>query len=315
MKQFLLKTGVAAGLAVALHLLAGLMADGWTDAYYLRFTGERQQNLILGTSRAAQGISPAELNAELDRRFFNFGFTGMTSPYGEVYLRATLEKLDPAAGDGMFILAVDPWGLSSLVDSKTGEERLPEETEVLNEICSFNATPNYEYLVREYSAGWGRIILNSLGFFRSELYLHDTGWLEVERPTDTTVVAERTLAKLKSYRESLPRRLRSQTRLAGLEHMIDTLQRHGKVFLVRLPVSQGFRELEEEYWPDFDQLMEDIAARHDSVPYLRMQDELPHVQFTDGNHIARGSAGYCAQRIAGWIASQQEGNAASPVIP
>ena len=43
------------------------LADGTTDDAYLKFTTPKQGSLILGSSIAAQGIHPKELNAVLKR--------------------------------------------------------------------------------------------------------------------------------------------------------------------------------------------------------------------------------------------------------
>ena len=79
MRGFLIKTSMALLLALAAHLVAGLFADGRTDDYYLRFTGDHRSSMILGTSRAAQGLRPAVIAPLLQgsdvQDLFNFAFT------------------------------------------------------------------------------------------------------------------------------------------------------------------------------------------------------------------------------------------------
>lgn len=60
-------------------------ADGYTDPFYIRFTTPKQNNLILGTSRAAQGLQPDVFKDILETDVYNYAFTVTHSPYGPTY--------------------------------------------------------------------------------------------------------------------------------------------------------------------------------------------------------------------------------------
>ena len=113
MKKFLLKMLVWLVPVIALHLFLGSFAGGNTDTFYRRFTSPKQSNLILGNSRAAQGIQPAYLKSLNGENFYNFSFTIFDSPYGETYLKAVQEKIKPGTKSGNFIITVDPWSVSN----------------------------------------------------------------------------------------------------------------------------------------------------------------------------------------------------------
>ena len=89
MKKFIVN--ICLFLIIVLLTILGVFwqADGKTDPFYLRFTTDKQNSLILGTSRAAQGLLPEVLNSKLNRDdFFNYSFTLGHSPYGPTYLKS-----------------------------------------------------------------------------------------------------------------------------------------------------------------------------------------------------------------------------------
>ena len=81
-------------------------ADGFTDPFYLRFTTKKQKNLILGSSRAAQGIQPQTLKSITNNKFYNFSFSNLHSPYGSTYFNAIKNKIDRKSKQ-TFILCVN----------------------------------------------------------------------------------------------------------------------------------------------------------------------------------------------------------------
>lgn len=94
MKRFLIKIFLFLIPVLAWFLILGSFADGNTDNYYQHFTSPKPYNLILGSSRAAQGINPNILEKNLpDRKFDNFALTVVDSPYVEIYLDAIKKKI------------------------------------------------------------------------------------------------------------------------------------------------------------------------------------------------------------------------------
>ena len=305
MRTFLLKTMIAAVVVVALHLVAALHADGWTDAFYLRFTGLPQRSLIVGTSRAAQGLKPDVLEDLLGPSAFtghpfNFAFTVDHSPYGEAYLHAIKAKLDPDSRNGSFIVAVDPWSLSQ----EKGSSRMRETDFPLAGQHTFTGTPNFEYLLRNHPAGWGSLIGGPLYAMDTTRFLHSDGWLEIRIPMDSTTVRKRLQRKVKDYidkarNENTP----STERLQFLDRTLNLLQEHGRVVMVRIPICDELADLEEVYWPGFSAQMEVVARSH-GLPYLDFMPERGRFTYTDGNHLdsvsARAFSMLVASRLRAW---------------
>lgn len=293
MRRFLLKTLLAVLAAAALHAIAGFFADGRTDDAYLRFTGPRRSSMILGTSRAAQGLKPEVLDRFVsgsEGPFFNFAFTIVHSPYGPSYRKAIEGKLDASTTRGVYILSVDPWSLCERVDRKGRALPMQETKHSLVEQWTYTGEPNYEYLARHMQSGWGSLIGGPLKPGSDLALLHDDGWLEIGVSLNVDSVADRTIKKIAYFREvQLPRNRPSAQRLDALESTIELLRSHGEVAMVRLPVCDSILAIEDQVWPGFEQRMGQLAAKH-GVPYWSLMPERDLYTYTDGNHIDRIAA-------------------------
>ena len=284
MSSFLRKTAIALLIAGLFHLAAGFLADGTTDEYYLRFTTGKQRSMILGGSRAAQGLHPSVFNdaspgTGFEGPVYGFAFTMAHSPYGATYLHAIEEKLDPSARNGLFILQVDPWLLSNPGDSTA----LTEADRTLGPQLIWNAHPNYEYLTRYWDRGWGALGHWPMGDPDTTSVLMPDGRLAVNVAMDTATVKRRTENKVRTYRdEYLPGRKLSTARLDYLRQTIALLEPHGTVTLVRLPVCAEIASMERSFAPDFPTLMADLANTT-GTEFLDL--DTMAATFTDGNHL------------------------------
>ncbi len=304
MRAFLLRTLIALALVAVLHHLAALHADGWTDPFYLRFTSGKQRSLIVGTSRAAQGLKPDALNASLDATFegplFNFAFTVDHSPFGSIYLHALQAKLEARTTNGIFLVAVDPWSLSK----EKGSDHMRESDYALAGQYTFTGHPNYEYLLRNYASGWGSLIAGPLHTTDTTMLLHADGWLEIRLAMDSVSVRERTKRKVLDYVDMAEnKRVPSTERRRFLSRTIDLLRAHGNVILLRIPICDELADLEEAYWPGFSAQMGALAHAK-GVQYLDFMPERGRFTYTDGNHLdsisARALSVAVASRVNAW---------------
>ena len=290
-------------ILLVLVSFAGILAlaGGSTDAFYWKFATPRQSNMIVGTSRAAQGVQPAVLDSLLGRSFFNYAFTAEQSPYGPVYVKSIQKKVDSAEKNGLFILTVDPWSIASTSADPNDSLHFREAYLHLNDIENVTAYPNWKYLFKYLKGNYYSILLNPL---ISSLYLHRDGWLEVSVPMDTSHVRQRTQSKMESYRRIQHDYRFSEVRLASLKKLVHWLNQHGRVYLVRLPVPSAMLTLEQELMPNFDEKMQEIAPL--TAGYLDMTvppDE--GYLYTDGNHLFKSSARQVSSRIGRWVATQE----------
>ena len=309
-----------AGLLGSLGIGVGLRR-GYVDAFSARFISPPAGSLVLGTSRAAQGIKPGVLAARLGSKgyrgpWLNYAFTLAESPYGPGYLSSIQRKLAPGTTHGLFVLAVDPWSLSLPKDVKRGEFRrfskvaimakrfgfkgpiiYPEEKSMVSQLASVSQNPNLDYLAHYLHKPFYQLLLNADTAHVVER-LHPDGWLEIALPppsADTALLRRRTAEKLLTYRQLAATSALTPDRLMSLQQTIYFLKQHGQVVLVRIPTGPKMAALEKYYQPDFDKKIQHLAD-YQRIPYLNYLDQ-PYPT-NDGNHITRQAAEQFSQRLA-----------------
>lgn len=289
--------GLLAGLGIGLGL-----QRGYVDAFYARFAAPAAGSLVLGTSRAAQGIKPSVLAARLGKRYagpwLNYAFTLAESPYGPGYLGSIQRKLAPGTRHGLFVLAVDPWSLA-LPKAVLDKQPLvfPEANSMVSQLRNVSQSPNLDYLAHYLHKPFYQLLLDTNPAHVIER-LHPDGWLEIALPppsADTALLRRRTAEKLATYRPLAASSSLSAGRLLSLWQTITFLKKHGQVVLVRLPTGPAMAALEQQFQPDFDQLMCQLGERQ-GVPYLTYLGQ-PYPT-NDGNHLYRGAAEQFSQRLA-----------------
>ena len=295
----LLLLAAVTGLGAA--LLLPMVLRGGVDAFYGRFASPAAGSLILGTSRAAQGIRPAVLAARLGGQFevplLNYAFTLTHSPYGPAYLASIRRKLRPGVRHGLFIVAVDPWSLSAAGRADTvAIEQFPEVNSFIGQLREVSQSPNLAYLIRYQTKPLYRLPLD---FATATERLHPDGWLEVNIGIDSAQVRARTARKLLDYRRLAATQHLSAGRLAALRQTIEFLKPHGRVELVRLPIGPGLRALEQQYQPGFDARMRELAITL-AVPYFDYT-AAPYPTI-DGNHLQKAASEKFSEQLAADLA-------------
>jgi len=288
LKRFLIHIVIWGGLlAVIFATVIAYLAGPRTDYFYNRFTQPKAENLILGSSRSAQGLNPAEIAQESSVEFFNYSFTNYNSPYGQCYFAAAKKKFTETK-DVITILEVNPFILSNYRKNMEGDNEIFEECEAApSNMWTVDVEPNFEYIIRNYSEDWRT--LTGIMPRPYSIYLHDNGWLEIEMPFDTAYFRKNTEDKVRNYNELTPKMKPSTARWKALEEMASYFSRFGEVYLVRIPVSPEMEIIEKDYYPSFRSEVEAFAKRNDVefLDYFHLNDSL---FFTDGNHLHRESA-------------------------
>lgn len=303
MRKFILESALFLTLVIITCYFILLRANGKSDHFYLHFTSPRQHSLILGNSRSAQGIQPVVLNEILSRNdIYNYSFTIGTSPYGPVYLKSVKKKLDHKTKDGIFILSVDPWSISSNSKDPNDPGQFKEKEQYVGKTHFVNMNPNFLYLFNSYGKSFYQLLPRQ----KSSITLHDDGWLEVKIKQDSASMQKRLERKIKLYREKNLKKYKfSYVRLDYLKETINYLKHYGNVYLVRLPVHPRIQEIDEELVPGFNEKMM-MVSESTGAPYLDMSYLGDSLQFTDGNHIYRESVKGVSARIGEWIASHND---------
>lgn len=305
MKKFLIKISVALGVVILLHIItAYLFANGKIDSFYVRFTSPEQHAFVLGNSRAAQGVIPNIVSENItafsvEGPLFTYAFTLSTSPYGPYYLESIKRKMDHSTKNGLFIICVDPWSVSSDARMISDDPAFYAEAKTIPFNVKFvNMNPNWEYLVKNFHKGWGdMIIANTVR--RAQTKLHKNGWLEVNVLMDTTRIKDRIKTKLQLYRqENFYSKKFSSIRLAYLKKTIEYLKSFGKVYLIRIPLDLNMAQIEKEYLPEFDKLIEDCAEDQKVIYLNYVANQKVEYRTTDGNHLYKEDAKIFSKRLA-----------------
>lgn len=311
MHRFLKNILIVSLFIIALHLILGALANGSTDNFYLRFTSSKQNSLIIGTSRSAQGIHPnildSVLNLEENNGIYNYSFSINNSSYGKEYYYAIKNKINESAKNGIFIITVDPWAISS--DTTLNDNEIDIES-IFYSKKHYNSYPNYEYLIKNYKKGWGNILLkriesnilirnqNSLSKIKGAFtYLRKDGLLEVYTSMDSTYVKQNIQKKVYNYNTSMSSNKFSKFRFLYLRKTIQLLKKHGEVYLVRMPVHTSLFKIEDSYDPQFDKRIMNLANKT-NVDYLNFADNATQYSYTDGNHLYINDAKIFSNQLA-----------------
>ncbi|WP_291930224.1 hypothetical protein [Chryseobacterium sp.] len=297
MKKFLIKIVPYFVAIVIVFGVLGSFADGNTDDNYMHFAVKKPQNIILGDSRGSQGIVPGVLKKKLSREFDNFSLNIVQSPYGDVYLKALKRKLDPETKNGIFILTVNPWSLSLDKNVKNIKE-FPEYHSPLNDVYTYDRSPNYEYLLKHYTRSWFKIYTErEAAVGKSNSFLHKDGWMEISVDMHQDSVQARTRQKVIFYEKIATQVELSQERLRAFDEIINYLRTKGTVYLVRVPTSSPIMAIENKKFPQFSKRLQDIS-RKQNVKFFDFSKNSEDYRYTDGNHMYKESGKILTSRIA-----------------
>ncbi len=286
MRWFLCNILLFLGLVLGSIVVVFYLADGTTDAFYKKFTSPKQSSLIIGTSRAAQGIQPEVINLHMGVGVYNYAFSRVHTPYGEAYYENIKRKLKTSKEERLFILEVNPWTISTTVDDEKSSTGFKEDNSFIKKVECVDCNSNFEYLISCYQSPYRDLILNR--FFSEnnvKVTVNDNGWCEVLFQKSNTDYKKIEAQTNERYRLRSKEYIGiSEQRLAYLERLIVTLQSYGHVYLVRLPVADGMLRIETEYMPDFDHVITRLSETY-KVPYINAMPERHVYGYTDGHHL------------------------------
>lgn len=305
MKKFFIRSILFTLLCITGFMSVFMLADGGTNSSYIKFTTPKQHSLIVGNSRSLWGLKPHVMNEYLslenEKGIYNFSFNLSESPYGPDYASLIQRKIKPGVDDGLYIVTVDPWSISSYGEDPNDINNFREKDHFINNMPIVNMKPNLFYLLFNFDGTYKDIITRRLN--PTGTYVHDNGWMEVNMERSTIPPKERIEEHAKFYREVFAtEKSFSHVRLNSLSQLTKHLQRHGTVFLVRLPVHQAMFEVEDMYMPDFDEKMDSIATKY-GVAYINFKNFENKYEFFDSGHLTVNGAYQLSKDLAELIKS------------
>lgn len=297
MKRFTLHMLIFTIAITSIIAVVLMQADGNSDASYLKISSPQKRNLIIGTSKAAQGLQPQVLKKVLNKDFYNYAFTLNDSPYGHVYFTSITKKLDTLSHDNTFILMVDAWSLVSYTDKPNDSINFREVESFLNKINNVTQSPNILYLLKGYSNQYYNLLKSD-----NIIFIHNNGWSEVKLNNNQASVDRRTSFTINNYGHKVGKCNFSENRFFYFQKTIDFLNEYGKVYLVRLPIHSSLLSIEERILPNLNDLIRTKTKGYQG--YLDLSVYNNKVSFTDGVHLNKESGEYISKHIAEWILKQ-----------
>ncbi len=273
MNKFIKHIIIVSVLLLSSYVLVFMQTNGYSDPYYMRISSPRKSNLIIGTSKSAQGVQPQVLQDILHKDFFNYSFSINISPFGETYLKSIKAKLDTTQKDNIFVITVDAWSLCS-----ENSTCFREKKSFLAKLNSVTQNPNFQYLIKYFDGKYYKILIK-----KSSAFLHKNGWLEVQLAENEDATARRQQFTMKSYSEKAKKYKFSEKRFNYLLETIDFLQQYGKIYLVRLPVSAELMQIEQNLMSNFDEKISPAVEK--SEMYLDLTKYNAQMKYTDGVHL------------------------------
>jgi hypothetical protein len=285
------------------------LIDGYSDPFYLRFASPKQSSLIIGSSRAAQGILPSVINDEFDKKgidlsIYNFSFALNYSSFGPSYYKCIKRKIDIFSKNSIFIIEVNPWTISANSDHPEDSTAFIENSLPIGALEHVNSNPNFEYLIQFYDRSYINIFIDKIKnkFLndkqKSKTFLHEDGWIEIFVEMDEKSSKERHDRAILEYTKNAPVFYKfSNLRYRYLKLIVSYLKNFGEVFLVRMPIHEEILNSEMRYMSDFTKKMK-IISESLSVKYIDLSDSSKNCTFTDGNHLWKDSGREISLEIA-----------------
>ncbi|EOZ93752.1 hypothetical protein A33Q_3698 [Indibacter alkaliphilus LW1] len=279
-----------------------LLENGTADTFYKRVIGEKKKSLVIGTSKAAQGIVPTVINSKLDLKgensLYNFGFTNIHSPFGESYNSAIRKKLCEATKDGIFIVTVDAWSLSSSLPDPNNRSLMQDEKLFVGKLSSYSAKINLEYLLQHYINSYYEIPLRY--FAQNSMHLMDDGWLKATPKIEGDRIKRVYESKVDEYERRGRSVAFSEYRFNKFIELIDFLREKGEVYVVLMPVDDAINTIERSIFPE---LVEQLYkyCKSIGIPFKDFTVSRTDYTYVDGVHLDYRAAPVFSNDLANWI--------------
>ncbi|BEV03535.1 hypothetical protein [Chryseobacterium gambrini] len=268
-----------------------------TDDFYKRFSSPQQNSLILGSSRAAS-MNPEIIDKIIhskypDAKLYNYAFTWAHSPYGPKYLESIKKKLKSDTKNGVFIITVEPTALMVNKNEPDDPQYYIENDKSVAKTSLVATNPNLEYLLESYNFSITNEVNKKIRSEKNpmiEVSVRDNGQVhgKVIKRFSAEKRKEVNAEKMKELKNRFNDLKISTIRLNYLSKTIDFLKQHGKVMVIRLPVSKIPYDIENSAVPDFDKIILYITMS-EKVPYINYNNYPNHYQWIDEVHLEPSS--------------------------
>ncbi len=285
MKKFILKSFAFFFVVVGVISVILMRYGGYVDYFYEKFTTPKASSMIIGDSRALQGIQPYIIdenlkNMKFDLPMLNYSFTIAQSHIGPLYSKSILKKINEDTRNGLFIIAINPWMFGSKKENDNYKGVFKEENQPPHNMEYVSMNPNFEYFIKNLN------FFHFKGIFRQSSKLHKNGWLEEKNlPNDTITFNKWKKNQLLIFEGFKKNYKVSSYRKKSLDTIVKALKKHGEVFIVRTPIDKEMLALENTFFKDFNAFINEVSLSN-HIDYINYTINNPRTYKTyDGHHI------------------------------
>ena len=149
-------------LTIIIFLLLLMFGDWSSSTFYYKVAPKKLDSMIIGGSRALQGIDPKILNKYLQRDdIFNYAFANKISPYGALYFDSISKKLKKSSKKNIYLVCVNPSTISSETKNPNDEKKFRElKTDLLVKNYSNGLAGKIKFYFSRYRKGLINLIIN-----------------------------------------------------------------------------------------------------------------------------------------------------------
>ncbi|NMH88226.1 hypothetical protein [Flavivirga algicola] len=267
------------------------LSKGYVDQFYNK-VNQDAGSLIIGLSRADQGIDPFILEEELsnyDKPIVNFSMNAHQSAFGEVYLQGIDKKLSTNNINGLFIVSISPGNFTVRAEIKDDKIYDLDKEAIIGSIDNLTSKPNFDYIISKYQQPLYNSLFNkeNLDYFMS----HPNGWNEIAlaKENDSKDMAFWKEQTTDYYNREIKKLRISKYRIKYFVKTIEYLKTKGKVFVIRMPSDLDVVKFENDNWKNFDSQFDSISKKH-SIPYFNYSKRSNEFIAYDGSHLESESA-------------------------
>ncbi|WP_203258684.1 hypothetical protein [Hyunsoonleella ulvae] len=296
LRSFILKIVLFACVFILAYIfMVDRLSKTYVDPHYYKFT-QKSNNLILGLSRANEGISTYITDSELfnfkesNSAFVNFALN--EAHFGSVYLNAIKAKISDM-DNGIFIMSVSPGNFTSPKRFIKNEQITEfDKTLTIGKINNFTSNPNYNYIIKTYPASlYNALHVNEQWPNRIS---HENGWNEIRLNTKKSIITDKDIDHWKSlnykfYEDKAKNEIISSYRKDYFIETIEFLKEKGILVLVRMPCDKYFLDFENNYWPNFNSYIDSISKAY-NLKFLNYSETNNTYRTYDGSHFESNSA-------------------------
>jgi hypothetical protein len=296
MKQFIIKILLFTVFSLISFILFLRFNGKYIDYFYDKFTTPKQYSLILGDSRTFDGILPKVLdscfvNTNIKKPTYNFSFTIAQAVYGPSYLEAIQRKLNTDSNNQLFILQVTPWMLANRKPDvqKQSDDYLQDSPP--HNMTNMSSNPNFEYVFKNFEN------FNFKGVFRKNSVLYKDGHLVNNNlPKNKIEFKEWKNIQLGIFSKWKNQWTITDYRFHWLQETVKYLNNYGTVVFVRMPFDKEFLKIENEFCPDFNNIIENMAFEN-NVIFLDYSTLSKWSTF-DGHHLDKEGAYMFSKKLS-----------------